>query len=492
MGKREIRLKYSGFVVFASKLFSVATGFAFTYMIYRSISAEVGIVANINDLLGYFTLLAGIISFWTVRFVAREHAGSAKTGLVANVVISIISVSIYLPLLPFMLPALNIPGTYLIVYVFASFEILELYTLSALQAISQAKQPQIIGYGILVHETCKVILGFFLIMRLQLGLLGMLYSLVIAYFVQIALFIKFTAEELKGSFNWNYLKEWLKASPINLYNVVGSIIPGFALIFLFVYAEYARGCYFAASTVTAVIGYSGYLIFGLYPKLLSKINIADVSTSLKMLLMLAIPMTSGAIVLSSSYLTIFDPTYADASLVLSILAVSTLSASLYGIFDTIVAGTERIDTKAKIPFKQLMKTSLFKMYTLSYIYAAIVLSATFFFLSYVAKTAIEAVIYVAAITMIANIAMLIFKYVISHRCLAFKIPWRSLAKYVFASVVMVILLLIVPRPTKLLSTILLTGVGGIVYFFTLAAIDRETRRTIKLIINEAKFKLGIQ
>src|SRR3989304_8414744 len=103
MVKKEIRLKYSGFVVFASKLFSVATGMAFTYMIFRSILDDVNFVANINDILGYFTLLASIIPFWTIRFVAREHVGSAKTGLIANIIISIISVSIYLPLLPFML-----------------------------------------------------------------------------------------------------------------------------------------------------------------------------------------------------------------------------------------------------------------------------------------------------------------------------------------------------------------------------------------------------
>jgi O-antigen/teichoic acid export membrane protein len=518
MVKNEIRLKYSGLVVFASKLLSVATGLAFTLMIARNTTTEeYGIFGNMSDILGYFTLLAGVLPFWTTRFVARDHAGSAKTGLISNMLISVISASIYLTLLPAILPALQIYG-YTIVYAFISIEILELYTLSVLQAILQARKPQAMGYGILMYETCKVILGSFLIIGLQLnlplfpikrylfvipsfpliirglqlGLLGVLCSMIIAYFIQIAFFFKLTAEELKGSFRLAYLKEWLKASPINFYSVVGFIIPGFSLIFLFMYAEAARAYYLAAFTIASIIGYSVYLTSGLYPKLLSKINIKDVSTSLKMVLMLAIPMTVGAMVLSDSYITILKSEYADAKIVLSILAISVLSMSLSGVFETVVMGTEKIDAEAKIAFKKLLKTRLFQIYTLPYIYSAIVLPTTFFALFYIAKTPLEAATYVAVITLIGNLAMLLCKYVISHRCLAFKFPWKALAKYATASAAMAIPLFIIPHPTKLLSTLLSTGAGGITYLATLAAIDMETRQLIKSIIKETKSKLGVK
>lgn len=493
MTKKGIRLKYSGLVVFASKILSVATGLAFVLMIARSTTdAEYGIFGNISDVQNYFVLLAGIIPFWTTRFVVREHGGAVKTGLVANIVISIVSTSIYLMLLPFILPALGV-SAYAIVYAIISIEILELYTLSVLQAILHAKQPQTIGYGILVYETCKVVLGFFLIPHLQPSLLGIVSSMIIAYLIQILFFFKLTAEELSGSFRWAYLKEWLKASPINLYNVVGTIIPSFSLILLFMFSETARSYYLAAATIAAIIGYSIYLALGLYPKLLSKTNIADVSTSLKMVLMLAIPMTVGAIMLSDSYIIIQKPKLADGSLVLSVLAISVLSTSLYWVFDTIVMGTEKIDEKAKIAFRQLLKTRLFQTYTLPYIASAITIPTTFFVLSpNIAKTPLEATTYVTIITMITNLGMLLCKYIISHRCLAFKFPWKSLAKYTVASVTMAIPFFIIPHPTKILSTILFTGVGIIIYFTTLYIIDRETRRIIKLIINEAKYKTGIK
>jgi len=50
MAKSEIRLKYSGLIVFASRLLSVATGIAFVLMITRSVSEkQFGIWGNIND-----------------------------------------------------------------------------------------------------------------------------------------------------------------------------------------------------------------------------------------------------------------------------------------------------------------------------------------------------------------------------------------------------------------------------------------------------------
>jgi len=233
MVKSEIKLRYSGFIVFASKLLSVATGIAFVLMITRTVSeVEFGIWGNINDVFSYFILLAGVLPFWTTRFVAREHFGSAKTGLVGNIFISIASASIYLALLPLILSALQIGTAYAILYAIISIQILELYTVSVLEAVLLAKQPQTIGYGLLAYEVCKVTLGFILIIQLKLGLLGAIYSMISSHVIQIIFYMRLTAKELKESVNWTYLKEWLKASPINLYSIVGNRIAAFPLIFL--------------------------------------------------------------------------------------------------------------------------------------------------------------------------------------------------------------------------------------------------------------------
>jgi len=487
MTKGKIRLKYSGFLLFASKILSVATGFGFILMIARSVSIEeFGIWGNINDILGYFVLLAAVIPFWTTRFVSREHAGSAKTGLIANIIISIASASIYLALLPIITSVLNIPSVYTILYAVVSVQIIQLYVASAFEAILLTEKPQTIGYGLLVSETCKVILGFILIIHLKLGLQGTIYTIIIAGTAQATLYMKLTANSLKESMNWSYLREWLKASPVNLYSIVGNRIAAFTLIFLFMYGELARGYYQAAFTVASIIGYSAFLTSALYPKLLSQVSIEDISTSFKMILMGAIPMTAGAIVLSNSYLSILSSVgkdYTEAGIVLSLLALSTLVASISQIFYTIVVGVEKIDVKAKIPFRQLMKTRLFQMFTLPYVQSAIALPATLFALVYVAKSPLEAVIYLTVIGLIIELIMFLCRFVLAWKCLVFSFPWKNLAKYIIASAIMVSVLIVFPHSERLLPTMGLTALGAIVYLVILAAIDRETREIAKSTMN---------
>jgi len=491
MVKSEIRLKYSGLILFTSKLLSVATGLAFVLMITRSVSTEeFGIWGNLSDVFSYFIILATVLPFWTTRFVAREHAGSAKTGLTANIFISIASTSIYLALLPTILSALQIGADYAMLYFIVSIQIVEFYTISALEAVLRAKEPQTIGYGLLIYEVCKVALGFTLIIHLKLGLLGAIYSMISSYIIQIAFYVKLTAKELKESVRWSYLKEWLKASPINLYSIVGNRIAAFTFIFLFMYGKLARSYYGAALTIANVIAYSTFLAYALYPKLLSKTDSKDISTSLKMVLMPAVPMTIGAIILSDSYLTILSPDYTEAKLVLSVLAIYIFSLSLSQVFSTVVMGTEKIDAKAKIPFKQLIKTRLFQIFTLPYVQSAVTLPTTFFALFYIAETQLEAATYLALISLIVGLAMLLCTYIIARKCLTFNFPWKSVTKYVIASAVMAALLYVIPNPTRLLLTVGLTLLGGIVYFAVLAVIDWETRELIRSVMSEVKSRLG--
>ena len=102
MAKEEIRLQYAGFMLFAAKMISVATGFIFQFIIARALlpvhQDQYDIWFNILDITTYFTLLAGVMPFWTLRFIARNKEGSVKTGIMANLTISVISVAIYLPL----------------------------------------------------------------------------------------------------------------------------------------------------------------------------------------------------------------------------------------------------------------------------------------------------------------------------------------------------------------------------------------------------------
>ncbi|MDI6690812.1 MAG: hypothetical protein QME50_02955 [Candidatus Bathyarchaeota archaeon] len=122
MTKNEIRLQYSGFIIFASRLLSVVTGMVFVLMITRNVSeVEFGIWGNISDVLIYFTLIASMVPFWTTRFVARAHKGSAKTGLTANITLSLVATTIYL--VPTITSLLQIEPHYAILYIVMSAQI---------------------------------------------------------------------------------------------------------------------------------------------------------------------------------------------------------------------------------------------------------------------------------------------------------------------------------------------------------------------------------
>jgi O-antigen/teichoic acid export membrane protein len=99
VSKKEIRLQYSGFVVFAAKMISVVTGLIFQFLVAWSTSkAQYDIWFNINDVIAYFTVLVGVAPFWVMRFVARGKEGSTKTGFMTNLFVSVISTAVYLAL----------------------------------------------------------------------------------------------------------------------------------------------------------------------------------------------------------------------------------------------------------------------------------------------------------------------------------------------------------------------------------------------------------
>jgi O-antigen/teichoic acid export membrane protein len=448
-------------------------------MITRSITVEeYGIYGNITDVLTYFTLPSLIIPFWITRFTARKHTGSPKTGLATNLLLSTLLASIYMLLLP-TITSTFLAEAYTLVYAVIAIEILQLYTIRALGATLQAKKPQATGYGFLIFEVCKVIIGFILIMRLQAGLLGVVSSVILAYVAQLTFYLKLVANELKEKIRWDYIREWFRASPINLYNIGGQRLATFPLILLFIYASEiakdARAFYGVSLTIANIIGYSSFLAFALYPRLLSKSDPEDVTVSLRMVSMFMIPMAIGAIVLSDSYLIILEKSYSPARPVLILLAAKALCISLSTVFNNIVSGTEKLDVEAKISLKKLIKSRLFPIFTLPYVQAAVTIPLTWLFLTFFTKTAIEAAIFLASVILATEIALLLSRYFIAKKSFDFRMPWRNIAKYTIASAVMATVLLVLPHPTRIYLTLLTTLLGGALYMAVLLLIDADAR-----------------
>ena len=496
MTKNEIRVQYSGVIIFSSKILSIATGLIFTLLLIRSLEnpeAQLGIWSNISDLTVYFVFLAGALPFWTTRFVARGREGAVKTGLIVNSIIGLIAVALYVPLVPIITSTLNIHESYIILYFAASAQIIELYLINALQACLRAKQPQAVGYGLLIGEICKIALAYILIVKFPpwgQPLLGAMLSIIVATSIQIIYYAKLVSGELKQKIQWEYVKEWLKGSVANIYNMVGSRIGAFIFILLFVYGgKAARGNYATAAIIANIIAYSFFLSFALYPKLLAKKSLEDITTSLKMVLMFAIPMTAGVMAMPDSYLTILDVAFRGAAPVLFLLAIDAFIVTMSQFFTSVLFGVEKIDEKAKIPLKQLSRSNIFKVFTLPYIYSAITLPTAFYVLTNFMFNPVEAALYVTIISMVARFALFLVLYTIVRKSIKIDIPWKNIAKYVFASAVMATVLLIIPHPTRIYLTLIATAIGGIIYLALLMVIDKEARLLVHSIWQEIKFKV---
>lgn len=492
--RKPINLQYSGFIIFAAKILSIATGLVFQLMIARATSApghepEYDLWFNMNDLLAYFTLLAAVVPFWVMRFVAREKEGAIKTGIITNLAISVVAILVYLPLVPVITSALGISGNYLLPYFLLSIQILDLYSVTVLESCLQARAPQIIGYGLLVQQVFKVVLGYVLIIQLQQPLLGAVLVTVIAFLVQIAYYFKILAEELRQRVRWDYVKEWFRGSLANIYNVAGSQISVYIFIMLFTYGgEGARGRYGAAVLIANVITYSSFLAFALYPKLIAERKPEDITTSLKMVLMFAIPMTAEAIALSDSYIVMLkEALYSDAGPVLIAVAIDMFISTVSGIFIYVLYGLETVDAKARISFRELAKSRLFIAFSLPYLHSAITLPAAFYFLTTsIQNQPMLAALYVGIINASARMLMFFVLYAIVRKMIRINIPWRNISKYSFASIVTAVVLFVIPHQTRLSLILAVTAIGGLLYVAILMAIDKEVRVLSKTAIQMIK------
>jgi hypothetical protein len=497
--KKDIRMEYSGFVIFAAKMISVVSGLIFAYMVARELLVTApgtnktyyDLWFNVTtDVPAYFTLMAGVFPFWVMRFATRGKEGSIKTGILANLAISGIAALVYVLLIPLITAGLGISQAYLGVYFIVAILIVEMYSISILEAGLQAKMPQTIGYGLIVQQIARVILGYVLIMNFHLLLLGAVVANLAAYAPQILYYFKLLALELKQKIKREYITEWLKGSLVNIYNVVGNQIASYIFIMLFTYGgENGRGELGAGATIVNVITYSSFLAYALYPKLLAERKSEHITTALKMVLMFAIPLTVGAIALSDSYIRILTDKYTDAGPVLIVLAMDSFVVVISGFYSTVLFGVENVDEGSRLSLRQLAKSRLFVVFSLPYLHSLITIPTALYVLSnYARNQAFQAALYVSVINAVARLTTFLILYIVVRKMIKMHIPWKTIAKYVLAAAVMGTILYVLPHPTRTYLILAETAVGGLIYLLIIMAIDKETRALPRSLLRALKHR----
>lgn len=487
MTKKEIRTQYSGLIFFAAKLITVVTGILFTLLVARSVTQEeYGVWGTLNIIVPYFTIMSSALPFWVMRFVARNREGATKTGVLANAGIGAAATLIYVALLPLIVPTFGLEN-YVMLYGIAAMQIIEIYLIAVLEGCLQAQQPHYVGFGLLVGEVCKVVLAYLFIAALQLSILGAFLSITIAFGIKVVFYFKTVWTDLRQKMVVNYVKEWLKGSTFNIYNFAGDRIAAILFLMIPIFGgEIATSYYQAAAPIANIITYSAFLAFALYPKILAENKLDEATASLKLVLMFAIPMAAGVFAIPSSFLLILNPIYGEAWPILIILAVDALIVTLTSIYGAVLFGIERVDEKAEVPFRQVAKSRLFVYFSLPYLHSIITLPTAYYLLTtFTQNQPLLVAIYALAINTTAKLAMFLVQYGLVRSAVKVEIPWKNVAKYVFASLVMAAVLFAF-HPTRTYLTFVITAVGGIIYIGILLAIDKEARMLLKDIWREAR------
>lgn len=492
MTTKDINLQYSGFVIFAAKIVSVATGLIFSFIVAHALSkVDYDLWFNITDITNYFVLLSGVLPFWAMRYVTRDKEGSIKTGIFANLTISAVASVVYILMIPTVMSALHISLTYLPTYLLIAIQIVEVHSITIMESCLQARIPQRVGYGLLVQQFTKVVLGYVLIVQYNQLLLGAVVATIAAFGIQTFYYIRTLFHELKKKLCFAYVREWLKGSLFNIYNVIGNQIAAYIFIMLFQYGgEGARGILGAGATIVNVITYSSFLSYALYPKLLAEKKMDDVANTMKMVLMFAIPLTIGAIALADSYIILLRPETAGGGPVLMVLAVDSFVTVISGFFTSVLYGLENVDEGSKISLRQFIKSRIFLAFSLPYLHSAITLPTAYYLLTtYAANQPFQAALDVSIINAIARFAMFLILYGMVRGMARIRIPWRSISKYALSAAVMGSVLYLIPHPTRISLTLIETAAGGLIYIGLVMAIDKDARRLAREVFDEFRERM---
>ena len=137
-------------------------------------------------------------------------------------------------------------------------------------------------------------------------------------------------------------------------------------------------------------------------------------------------------------------------------ALNILCLTFSQVLNKVILDVKKIDEKSQIPFKQLLKSRLLQIFTFPYVPAAIIMPSSFYVLTAIVQTPLQAATSVAEIFLIASVITPTCRYMIAQKILHFTFPRKSLGKYVIASATMATILTLIPHPQKLRATSAIT------------------------------------
>ncbi len=489
-----IRVTYSGMISFIVGIVSVFTGLVFTLIITRELSPEeFGTWSLVGGLTGYVLILEPIVSYWATREIARGKE-SGKTAFLSSNLFSGISLLAYIVIIIGFVNHVDVDQNILL---FAAILIPVLFARHTLTAINLGHNPQTGEFGFLAFELTKIPVALLLIYFLQLGVYGAILTAFVASLVSIIIQLSRSSHKLKGKFQKETLKNWLKIFWLPTYPRVSELflLSDIVIFTIIIGTVEDIAFWVAALGVASIVLHAGNISKALYPKLLEGGKIKLFQENFTQVLYFAFPLVSMSIIFSRPALFALNPLYEIAVPVVILLSLVMFLRTISNMFTRSLTGIEKVDLNDNATFKDYIKSKLFYLPTLTLIQRGSYLAslAIVLLLFGNSEEKINLIIYWAIVALVTQIPYTIYLFSLIRKEFLPKIDLKTISKYVASSIVVfgfVYLFMdnlleyelsIFEFLPKFLVFVL---TGGLAYVGITYVIDKRTKKLVHSIIKE--------
>jgi len=486
-------------ISFVVGLASVFTGLCFTVIITRQLSQEeFGIWSLIGGLAAYVLIFRPIISFWSTREIARG-VESGKTSFLSNSFFASAATIIYLIIVYFYSEHTDVN---LNILFFSSILIPVEFVRSSLIGITNAFKPQTEEYGIIIFEIIKIVTAIILIYFLDMGIVGLIITSVIATLSTILWLLIRTFPKIKGEFHKKYLKKWLKLFWLPTYPNISQLLNTIDVtVFTIVTGSVTGLAYWGvARAVGRIVNHSTKIGKAVYPKLLGGGKKEYFQENLTLVFYFSFPLAAMSFTFAKPGLFVLNPIYEVAIFIVVFLVPTILFRTLADLFSEILSGIEKVDTRINATFMDYLKSKLFFLPTLRNIQSTVYLTSLgvmLFFTINITDSDLDLVLYWSIIALVTQIPYTFYLFLLIRREFKPKIDTKAIAKYFFASVIAFgITYLLMEKYLNYKESLFeflpeflpFVGIGSISYLVITYFIDSKTKNLFKSILKEINNK----
>ncbi len=468
-------------------------GLAFTIIVTRQLEPqEFGIWAIIGRMLGYSIITEVIISYWSVRQIARNEP-IGKTSIISSSLFSVGSIPIYV-ICVYLFSDVN--DAFFSSMLLATILIPVMFIRGTLHSINFGHMPHATSIGIAVFQLLKIPCSLGLVFFLDLGLNGVIIAIFIAYLGEIAVQLRYAIPKLSVSLNFSYLKNWIKQSWIPMYATISNVMAILdVIIFTIITGSIIGVAYYAAAAVVAnLVARTGSIHKALYPKLLASGSREHINENFILILYFAIPLLFITIIFPKHILFVLNSEYAHMGMAVTFLSLHAFFYMITTFFNRTLLGIEDVDVEKRPSPSQLFRSKLFLISSISNIRHVLYIGtlATLLY-AFQDLSDTELVNMWSMIALAFSIPFLIYSGILVRRYAILPTPYVPILKYLIGGISIAITFVFTNEYVVVFESniysylpnlILELMLCCVVYVGVTYAIDRKTRNLFKLVALE--------